>query len=314
MAESFPFSDTAGSFSALSWPTTAPIQGVLHILHGMAEHPLRYEKFAHTLNQRGIKVYAHAHPGHGPQAGDSQGHFGDTHGWSHVLQRVHHVRDWLHARHPECPHAILGHSMGSFIALSYLSQHTETLAGLWLSGSTSPTLAEVFGGRIAAYIECMRQGVRGKSWLLDKLSFSSFNRAFLPARTPFDWLSRDPQSVDRYIADPLCGFRCSNQLWLDFLQALWVLFAQGGLSRLPKSLPVILLSGSQDPVGGTKGVLRLEQRLKKAGMQHVQAHLFPDCRHELLQELNKEEVSQFLGTSLLAHIAAIQATPPTAKS
>ncbi len=300
MAELFPFMDVAGAFEARFWQAISHERGVVHILHGMAEHSARYEEVAEILALRGFSVYAHNHPGHGAQAVDLLGHFGDERGWEFVLQRVAEVRAWIQGRHPKQPHIILGHSMGSFIALAYLASKAEPLASLWLSGSTFPNLVEVWGGRLAARFEAIRQGKCGKSWLLEKLSFSSYNNAFSPARTPFDWLSRDPRAVDLYIADPLCGFRCTNQLWVDLLDGLWDLFAKGGLSRLPSELPILLMSGSKDPVGGTKGVARLERGLKKAGLRMVQAKLFADCRHELFHELTRLEVFGFLQEQLEA--------------
>ena len=307
MNEICTLTDSQGPFEVVIWPAPSPVRAVLHILHGMAEHAERYAEFAQTVTSRGITVYAHNHPGHGPLAKNSLGHFGDQHGWQQVIQRVAYVRTWIRNQHtdPACCHFVLGHSMGSFVALAYLSAHAEPLTGLWLSASTLPSLAAVGGGRIAARFECARQGIHGKSWLLETLSFSSFNREFKPARTSFDWLSRDPHAVDQYRADPLCGFRCTNQLGADFLGGLWALFAKGGLSSLPREIPILLFSGTKDPVGGAKGVPLLADALKKAGVSCLQTKLFIDCRHELLQETNRAEVAAYLTahleTSLFEH-------------
>ena len=134
-------------------------------------------------------------------------------------------------------------------------------------------------------------GARGKSSLLAFMSFGTFNKPFEPAPTKFEWLSRDREEVDRYVRDPRCGFRCTNQLWIDLLEALIELGAPRRLARLPKDLPVHLVAGTRDPVSDmSKGIEALHAQLRAAGLTRVTKKLYPEARHELLNETNRDEV------------------------
>ena len=156
----------------------------------------------------------------GPPKPTSLGHFADQGGWGKVVGDLASLNHHIRQQHPELPIFLLGHSMGSYISMAYLLHHSCSLQGAILSGSNYQPQALYRIARLIARFERWRQGPLGKSALIDFLSFGSFNKAFKPNRTAFDWLSRDPQEVDRYVADPLCGFRCSNQLWMDLLGGL----------------------------------------------------------------------------------------------
>ncbi len=272
--------------------TQAPVRGVVHINHGMAEHGERYDQTAEALVAAGFVVAAQDHRGHGRSIHQGlPGHFADQDGWEWVVSDVDLVVRHLQDQYRGVPVFILGHSMGSFIVMQYLMKYRPTLAGAILSGSNySPPLKYLAAGLIAR-LERLRQGGRGKSTLLRQLSFGSFNKGFKPARTELDWLSRNEAAVDAYIADPLCGFDCSNQLWIDLLGGLVQISRPDNLKRIPADLPLYIFGGSDDPVGSFgKGLSTLADKLRKSGHAQVDLKLYPQGRHEMLNETNRDEV------------------------
>lgn len=276
-------------------PEGAP-RGVVHISHGMAEHAGRYARLAEALTQRGYAVYANDHRGHGRTAtGPTElGFFAASGGFDRVVRDLARLIAHEKQEHPGLPVTLLGHSMGSFLAQEYALQHGSELRALVLSGSSGkPTpLAQL--GRGIARLERWRLGERGRSALLSALSFDAFNKRFGPTRTAFDWLSRDPAEVDKYIADPLCGFRVTTTLWVDVLDGAARIADPQRQARLPRELPVYLFGGSRDPVGGEAGINQLLADYRAAGLRRVTCRLYPDARHEVLNESNRSEVVQDL--------------------
>jgi alpha-beta hydrolase superfamily lysophospholipase len=186
----------------------------------------------------------------------------------------------------------LGHSLGSFLGQEFVAEHSDALAGAIYSGSSGkpPPIATL--ARLIARAERLRLGKRGKSQLIGQMWFGAYNRPFAPARTAFDWLSRDEKEVDAYIADPYCGFPFTNQLAIDVLDALPGLLAPERLARIRKDLPIYIFSGERDPVGANiKGLI---DALKRAGFTQVTARIYPDARHETLNETTREEVTRDL--------------------
>ncbi|WP_323751537.1 alpha/beta fold hydrolase [Marinobacter sp.] len=269
----------------------APV-ACLVISHGMAEHGNRYTALAQWLVAHDVAVISYHHRGHGPDCTDTDlGHYADRNGWAKVVsdldQVVGHARD----NFPELPLSLLGHSMGSFIAQSYAQQHGASIDALILSASNRLNRAELVPWRLLIGLIKRVRGQRHRSKLIAGLTFGKFNRMFRPNRTACDWLSRDEQQVDQYLADPICGFECSAGLWHDFLG--------GMLSINPKlwhkDLPIHLFSGSADPVGEMgKGIRQHFQTIREADIQKVTFRLFDGGRHEMLNELNAEDVWQHL--------------------
>ncbi|MCA9610064.1 MAG: alpha/beta hydrolase, partial [Myxococcales bacterium] len=216
--------------------------------------------------------------------------FADEDGWRKVRADLQQVRAAGRERAPDGPVVLLGHSMGSFIALSEQIHEGGNVDRLVLSGSNVGGGPLVSAGLVAAKAERLRQGKRGKSKVLAFLSFGSFNKGF-EGRTEFDWLSRDEAEVDKYVADPWCGFDCTNQLWVDLLEALADNGRAERLRRIPSDLPVYILSGDRDPVSqGGKGVRALEKQLRAVGIRDLTTQLYRDARHELFNETNRDEV------------------------
>lgn len=275
------------------WDASTTPRALLLVAHGMAEHGERYAPLAEFLTGRGFSVHAIDHRGHGRSAAtpEDMGHYADSDGWQRVVDDLQLAATHMRAAQPQLPFVMLGHSMGSFIAQAWAVAYGRDAAALVLSGSNyGSTLLYRIAGAIAR-LEKFRQGARGKSALLAFMSFGAFNKPFRPARTDYDWLSRNPAQVDLYINDPLCGFRVTNQLWLDLLGGLVGISKRDNLARLPSTLPVYLLGGDRDPVGQAgKGLPLLAAKLREAGLADVALKLYADGRHEMFNETNRVEV------------------------
>ncbi|MGE8359633.1 alpha/beta hydrolase [Pseudomonas sp.] len=274
------------------WYADQPPRAVVMVAHGMAEHSGRYARLGEALVAAGFELYAHDQRGHGKTAEHGTlGHYADEDGWQRVVGDLaclnHHIRQ----AHPQAPIFLLGHSMGSYIGQAYLMQHSSSLQGAVLSGSNfQPALLYRAAAAIARF-ERWRQGPTGRSALIDFLSFGSFNKAFKPNRTAFDWLSRDPLEVDRYVDDPFCGFRCTNQLWIDLLGGLQHISSRHNLAQIDSRLPLLVIGGSDDPVSQGKRLEDLAAELRRAGNIEVDLTLYPQARHELLNETNRDAVT-----------------------
>lgn len=282
------------------------VRGVVNLAHGMGEHARRYTHVAEALTAAGWAVYAEDHRGHGltaPTPADL-GHLADRGGWALVLDDLHRVTLRARADHPGVPLVLLGHSMGSFLAQQYLFTFPDELDALVLSGSSGPAGPIVEAGAALARAELRRVGPRGHSPLLESLVGRGFNRAFEPVRTPSDWLSRDEAMVDACEADPLCGYPKTARFYLDLFSGLRVI---GQVARVrdgaPRELPIYLFAGTDDPVGGTDGIASLVAHYEAAGLTEVTVRLYEGGRHEMLNELNRDEVIAELVAWLGARVA-----------
>lgn len=274
------------------WAPPGGVRGIVHIAHGMGEHGARYARLAEVLTGAGLAVYANDHRGHGRTAEEEDlGFFAEADGWQVVVDDLRSHIDRERAEHPGVPLILMGHSMGSFMVQQSMAEHAEVLDAVILSGTNGrpPPIARL--GRLLARMERLRQGARGRSGILAAMSFGDFNKRFRPNRTDFDWLSRDEAEVDRYIADPRCGFHCTNQLWIDLLDALDVITTPAFQAQIPPQLPVYLFAGDRDPVGDNgKSVTALAEALTAAGLSDVTLKLYEEGRHESLNEVNREAV------------------------
>jgi alpha-beta hydrolase superfamily lysophospholipase len=278
-----------------------PLRAIVLIAHGMAEHSARYARLAEALTSAGYAVYANDHRGHGHTAASPAdlGYFADTDGWSSVVSDLQEVLHAVRARHPGVPVFLLGHSMGSYIARGLAFRRGDALAGLLLSGTTHDYPIAYQAPRLLVAAERARLGKRGKSSVVKKLTFDAFNKKFLPNRTGSDWLTRDNAEVDKYVNDPLCSFECSTQLWWDVLGGLAEICTPKNVARMPKTLPIYLLAGERDPVNNDlSGIRKLQTALKDAGMESVTCRIYPEARHELFNETNRDEITKDLMTWL----------------
>jgi alpha-beta hydrolase superfamily lysophospholipase len=269
------------------------VKGVVQIAHGMAEHAARYGRFAETLTKAGYAVYANDHRGHGKTAGvqESMGYFADENGWEKVVGDMHTLTGIIKKENPQKPLFLFGHSMGSFLSRHYVMLHGDELSGLVLSGTGGDPGALGKVGLFIAKMEATVRGKKAKSGLMNKLSFGAFNNAFKPNRTDYDWLSRDNDEVDKYISDPLCGAVFTAGFFCDMLGGISFINRQENIGRIPKHLPVYIFSGSKDPVGAnTRGVTQVYNTLRSAGIGDVTLKFYADGRHEMLNEINCDEV------------------------
>lgn len=283
-------------------PDTSP-KAAVQIEHGLAEHAARYARLAEALCGAGYAVYADDHRGHGltVKTPADLGFFASRGGWSACLGDVQRLGDRITDAHPGLPLVLMGHSLGSFMVQEFIGRHGAGLAGAVLSGTNGKPPAIAAIGALLARIERLRIGARGRSALLNAMLFGEFNKPFEPARTPFDWLSRDPAEVDKYIADPLCGFVPSVQLYIDMLDGVREASKASCQAGIPKNLPIYIFNGSRDPVAGNVG--QLLAAYKAAGLTNVSHKVYADGRHESLNEINREEVTRDLIAWLGAAVA-----------
>jgi alpha-beta hydrolase superfamily lysophospholipase len=263
-------------------------RGILLISHGLAEHSKRYRTFAAAMAQRGYHVYAHDHRGHGETtASDAPiGRFARRDGVRLVVDDVAAMRDHAVARHPGLPVILFGHSMGGLIALNAAVTHPEKFNAIAVWNSNfNPGLA----GRAAQAILLAERALKGSdvpSGLLPKLTFGTWGKSIPGRRTEFDWLSSDPAEVDKYIADPLCGFDSSVSLWLDLFELTFRAPQKFHLDRLPKHMPIHLAGGGQDPATEHgKAMIWLSNHLKRQGFSRITTEIYQDMRHETLNEI-----------------------------
>ena len=282
--------DDGHSIHVQVWAPTGNPVGAIQVLHGVGEHVMRYERFAHSAVARGYAVCGHDHRGHGLSAGE-RGYFADQDGWHKIVEDVRVVNDHIRSTFGPKPVFMLAHSMGSFIGQTFAMHYGDRLSGLLLSGSSWPQRAQIVPGRILAKLESLRLGKRGRSTMINALGFGAFNRRFQPVRTEMDWLTRDDAEVDKYVTDPLCGGLFTCGLWLDFLRGLFELGADHSLARIPANLPILITGGSVDPVGGENGMTRLAKHYMNTSHQRVELKIYPDGRHEMLNEINRKEVT-----------------------
>jgi alpha-beta hydrolase superfamily lysophospholipase len=280
------------------------LKGVVHIAHGLAEHAARYGRVSEALTAAGYAVYANDHRGHGKTAADGEiGFIESPGGFARLVQDLIELIAQEKRDHAGLPLALFGHSMGSYLVQEFIIGHGTEVKAAVLSGSTGkpPPIATL--GRLVSRVERLRLGKQGHSSILRALSFDAFNKQFAPTRTRFDWLSRDPAEVDKYVADPLCGFDASTSLWVELLDALSNIARPGRQAQIPKDLPVYVFSGSEDPVSEkTRGLEQLLGAYRRAGLRDVTHRFYQGARHETLNETNRDEVTRDLVAWLDAHL------------
>ncbi|HCH66754.1 MAG TPA: alpha/beta hydrolase [Deltaproteobacteria bacterium] len=287
-----------------------PIRAALHIAHGMAEYSARYARLAEALTAAGFAVSAADHRGHGrtTEEGPERGIFAESDGWRLATDDVRDMVRRLRAQYANVPLVVMGHSMGSLLVQQILTDNDEVarmLSGAVLSATSGkpPFIASV--GRLVARFERWRLGPRGRSPIIHALTFQDFNKHFKPARTEFDWLSREASSVDAYVADPDCGYPCSVQLWIDVLDSVAHITSDAAQSNIRTDLPIYLFSGERDPVGDmSRSVRSLERDLQRVGVTNLTCTIYPEARHETLNETNREEVVRNLLEWLEARVPA----------
>ena len=274
------------------WVPEGKPRGIIQIVHGIAEYAARYDELAKVFTDHGFVVVGEDHMGHGGSISENipQGCFAD--GWLTAVSDSYRLLQMTKEEYPDLPYILYGHSMGSFMARTLLYTYPEAgLKAAVISGTGWMPKLVLKAGRAVCAAEGKRKGMNATSPTVDKLMFGSYNKGFGTPRTPFDWLSRDEAEVDKYIADPLLGFSASIGLAREMLGGMLMNEDKANLAKMPKDLPVLFVSGDKDPVGSNgKGVQQTYEAFKAAGMQDVRIKLYPDARHEMHNEINREEL------------------------
>ena len=268
-------------------------KAVIQIAHGMSETAIRYEEFAKNLTEQGYIVYINDHRGHGKTAKviDNVGYLAKKDGFTCLVKDMNTLTNIIKEEHEDLPVFLFGHSMGSFASQRYIMEYGENLDGLVLSGSNGKHGIKLKAAELIASMEIKKHGRRYRSKKLDSLIFGGHNRNFKPAKTEFDWLSRDEKEVQKYIDDPFCGVLFTCGFFYDFIKGLQEIEDKDNLKKIPKNLPIYIISGDKDPVGENgKGVHRLRDRYDNLGVKDLSCKLYKDGRHEMLNEINKEAV------------------------
>lgn len=271
------------------------IRCILQVVHGMAEYVERYEEFAAYLVERGFVVTGDDHLGHGKSVGEGgkQGYFCERDPATVLVRDVHRLKKLTEELYPGVPYVLMGHSMGSFIARNYLCRYGTGISGAVIMGTGMQPKAVLDMARLVAGIQKFFCGPMHVSRLLDRLAFGGYGKGITDRRTAFDWLSRDRERVDRYIADPMCGFTFTVNGFGALFALVSRLYSPENLDAVPRELPVFMVSGDADPVGDYgKGVRRAYDSLVAAGLTDIRLKLYPGGRHELLNETNRSQVMQ----------------------
>ncbi len=289
-----------------TWIPKDEVIGVVQIVHGMAEHAIRYDHFAAKLRKKGFAVYACDLRGHGKSAEATHdlGYFASENGWFRVVDDLSELTEIIKKEHPDKNVFLLGHSMGSFFARNLMITHGLDYQGVILSGTAADPGIKGSIGKFIAARAVKKDGGKVPNQRLNDMSFGSYNKAFAPNRTEFDWLSRDNKQVDAYVNDPLCGFVCTSKFYEDLFTGLLFINNSKEIARIPKNLPVLLVSGAMDPVGEKgKGTKKVYTKFKGIGMLDVSMNLFADARHEILNETNRNEVENYCIGWIEKHLA-----------
>lgn len=272
------------------WTPEGSPRAVLQIIHGIAEYIERYDEFAEFLCSQGFLVVAEDHMGHGKSAGDLPGYF--TGGWQTAVADSYHLLKMTKEEFPDLPYVLLGHSMGSFMARTILCKYPGSgICAAILSGTGWQNRAVLPVGYAVCAAACLKEGETHPSQFLEKMIFGAYNQRVEHPRTKFDWLTRDNKIVDAYIAHPSCGFTASAGLMRDLMEGLMYIEKPDNLKKMDRNLPVLFIAGQDDPVGNYgKGVLHTAQAFWNLPMKQVEQKIYPLCRHEILNEINRQEV------------------------
>ncbi len=277
-------------------------KGAVTVVHGMSEHRRRYDAFAEHLQNEGYGVITYDLPGHGETAGEKRlGYFGPENGMDLLVSSVQAVMELLRREFPDVPVFLFGHSMGTIISRCWLQKHGD-VSGVVLSGAPNYTPA-IPAGLAAAKAVRLVKGPEGYSTMLDELVTGQFNKALADPKTPVDWISYDTGNVERYLADPLCGFPFTVQGYVDLVTGLERMHDPKRYGHVRADLPIVFFAGKDDPcTGGTAGLADSIATLQEAGYGDVSCRIYDGMRHEILNEAEHEKVFADISGWLDEHI------------
>ncbi|MCM1043952.1 MAG: lysophospholipase [Candidatus Gastranaerophilales bacterium] len=274
-------------------PDTGDVTCVLQIVHGMAEYMERYEELAAFLTEKGFVVTGEDHLGHGKSVpeGGRFGYFCEQDPATVVVRDVHRLKKLTQELYPSAPYVILGHSMGSFILRNYLCKYGSGISGAVIVGTGMQSRGLIAFSKMVAAIQKLFCGGKHVSQLINVATFGSYTKRIENPRTLADWLSRNEENVDRYVADPLCNFTFTVNGFQTLFELISRIQKPENLKKVPKELPILMVSGADDPVGAYgEGVRKAYDSLRKAGVKDVGIKLYDGDRHELLNETDRAQV------------------------
>ena len=289
---------------------------VLQVVHGMMEHSERYLEFAKWLASQGIAVYLSDHFGHGKnleytpgqavKGSQIHGHLADKDGWKKSIAVLYDLNQIIQKNHPGLPVIMFGHSMGSVMVQTYMQHFGKEVNGFILSGTMSQHRIMINAGVMLADILRSFYGPHHRSGLLTKLGYGSYSKYFKPKRTDFDWLCSDQAVVDAYVNDPFCGFPCTTAFYSDFFRGIRENITQPEV-KIGGNSSILIIGGEKDPAGHFgKDPKRFARMYRKAGFSQVELKLWPEGRHEMLNEVNKEEVWEVIRSWTIGQLAVGQ--------
>ena len=281
-----------GKIHGCRWTPEGEVKAIVQIVHGIAEYVERYDDFANYLNRQGILVVAEDHMGHGKSICDATPIGCFSGGWFAAVEDSYRLMRDTMKEFPQVPFVLFGHSMGSFMARTVLAKYPDSgITAAIICGSAWMPGAVIGAGKAVATMVCKKNGANEPSQLLQNIMFGGYNKKIEHPRTACDWLTRDQKIVDAYVADPLCGFIPSAGLVCSMMEGLQYIQNGKNLDAMKKNLPVFFIAGGDDPVGGYgAGVEQAAEQFRKHGMEHVDVKIYPLCRHEIHNEINKQEV------------------------
>ncbi len=290
----FPSKDGNTEIHTIEWKPEGEVRAVLQICHGMVEYIRRYDEFAQFLCGEGYYVVGNDHLGHGKsiQAKSEYGFFNEKYGNACVLGDMHTLRQRTEKKYPGVPYFMLGHSMGSSLLRQYIQMSGNGLSGAVLMGTVADhkKAALLFGKRLCRVMAAFR-GWHYRSKMVDNLVLGAYNKKFKPARTRADWITSDNENLDMYVADPLCSFMSTVNAYYNVFSGMIGIQRKESVYMIPKGLPVLFVSGADDPVGEFgKGVRKIYEKYRAAGIRDVTLRLYTGDRHEILNETDRDQV------------------------
>lgn len=289
--------DGATKLHGIKWVPEGQPKAIIQIVHGMAEYIERYDEFATYLVEQGYLVMGEDHLGHGKSVGENgtRGYFCQQDPATVVVRDVHRLKKMVQEEYPSIPIFILGHSMGSFILRNYLSQYGTGIDGAIIvgTGGQPPFMLKVAKG-LASFIGKLK-GEKTVGKLLHGMAFGSYNKRIMNAKTHMDWLSVDENNVKDYIADKDCGFFFTNNGFLTLFELIERAQDEERMKKIPKSLPILVIAGEEDPVGDYgKWVRALYHTYQSMGMEQVTLKLYEGLRHEILNEGMRQDIYTYI--------------------
>lgn len=280
-------SDGKTTIHAVKWIPDTKIKMILQIAHGVTEHILRYEELANYLTSKGILVVGNDHLGHGTSIipNSKPMYFGPIGSWNNVVKDIEKCREIISDEYKKIPYCLLGFSLGSYAVRTYLINYPNKVDASILIGTGKTPLIAIKLAKLLTNMEAKKYGEENSTPTIRNLTFGTYNKKFAPNRTEYDWLCSNEKSIDEYIKDPLRGGCMSSGLFREMLDGMAYTGKLKNIKNSNKNIPILLLSGSMDPVGDLgKGVTKAYQQLKKVGIKDVTLKLYPNLRHDILNE------------------------------